>query len=79
MESGDSKSGHGSGGRIPKTLKELETRIIKDVEPLFGELIEINPESDYFCYMCMYVVKVTNMNDKTNATDGDAKFNIEVQ
>lgn len=49
------------------------------MQPLVGEFIEIDQESDYFCYMCMYIVKVINLNDLTNKTDGDAKFNIEVR
>ena len=29
--------------------------------------------------MCMYLIKVINMNDIMNTAEGDAKFNIEVQ
>ena len=81
MRQGDSIYGHGSGGRIPKTVSELEDRIDNDIKTTYGHNLNITPDDANFCVMCMYLISVSNTlpEDKDTALYGDTKIRLTVE
>ena len=81
LKQGDNIYGHGSGGRIPKTEKELEERIDDEIKTIYGNNLYINPDDYNFCVMCMYLITVSNTlpEDKDTALYGDTKIRLSVE
>ena len=44
LKQGETRFGHGSGGRIPKTLNELEERINTNIKTNYGHNLIISPD-----------------------------------
>jgi hypothetical protein len=62
-------------------VNELEDRIDSDKKTIYGQKLNITPDDDNFCVMCMYLITVSNTLPEDSDTElyGDTKIRLTVE